>query len=381
MSQQDYELVATQFSYYSAKVRACLQYKRLPYVELPSNFDTMFNRVLAATGEAKFPVVFCPDGEVLKDSCDIVEALDSRHPERPVVPEDGVLHLAAVLLETLSDEFFAAPFIYYRWVPEDTRQWALDFFRLMLTRGIEDPEEKAKAAEISQMVAGGIQDRVRKIGQDRVEMQEESQGLTEMICAAVDRHLAMVDFVLGDRPSLADLALMNGFFGHLYMDPCDASQFIRRHCTHLSLWMMRMHAAAGESDRGELFESDSLRELLTAVARPFESVANGMLNAVDAALVGYEDGAELPPSLGRIDVTLSETPMSVAASPYGAWKLQRLRDIYNGLTEGERKRADALLADTGFLPVCQKPVAWRLEKTGLGMRVVKIGARAAAGDG
>jgi hypothetical protein len=145
--------------------------------------------------------------------------------------------------------------------------------------------------------------------------------------------------------------------------------------------MMRMHAAAGESDRGELFESDSLRELLTAVARPFESVANGMLNAVDAALVDYEDGAELPPSLGRIDVTLNETPMSVAASPYGAWKLQRLRDIYNGLTEGERKRAGTLLADTGFLPVCHKPLAWRLEKTGLGMRVVKIGARAAAGDG
>lgn len=371
MAQQDYELVATQFSYYSAKVRACLQYKRLPYVESLPNFDTMFNRVLAVTGEAKFPVVFCPDGEVLTDSCNIVEALERRHPERPVVPEDGVLHLVAVLLETLCDEFFAAPFIYYRWVPEDTRQWALDFFRLTMIRGIDDPEQKKQAADVSQMVAGGIQDKVRKIGQDRADMQAESQRLTEAICAAVDRHLASTDFLLGNRPSLADLALMNGFFGHLYMDPCEAGNFIRRHCTHLSLWMMRMHAAAGESDRGELFAPDNLGELLVSLARPFHTVANGMLDAVDAALANYDDGAELPASLGRIEVSLNDTAMSVAASPYGVWKLQRLRDVYQELSESERERADALLADTGFLAVCQKPLSWRLKKAGLAMRVVK----------
>lgn len=371
MTQQDYELVATQFSYYSAKVRACLQYKRLPYVEVPPNFDTMFNRVLPLTGEAKFPVVFCPDGVVLTDSCDIVEALERRHPGRPVLPEDGVLRLVAVLLETLVDEFFAAPFIYYRWVPEDTKQWALDFFRLTLTRGIDDPELKRQAAEVSQMVAGGIQEKVRKIGQDKAEMQQESQRLTETICAAVDRHLASTDFLLGNRPCLADLALMNGFFGHLYMDPCEAGEFIRRHCTHLSLWMMRMHAAAGESDRGALFASESLGGLLATVAHPFHGFANGILNAVDAALADYEDGVELPASLGRIEVHLNDTPVSVSASPYGAWKLQRLRDVYQRLSRADRERADALLVDTGFLTLCQKPLTWRLEKSGLAIRAVK----------
>ena len=45
MPQQDYILIATQYSYYSAKVRACLQYKRLPYTERASNFQALFQAV------------------------------------------------------------------------------------------------------------------------------------------------------------------------------------------------------------------------------------------------------------------------------------------------------------------------------------------------
>jgi glutathione S-transferase len=88
---EEYELVASKNSYYSARVRACLQYKRLPYVETPANI-TAIRRVINLTGERVYPIVVCPDGTVLRDGCDIVEALEQRHPERPVIPEDPVLH-------------------------------------------------------------------------------------------------------------------------------------------------------------------------------------------------------------------------------------------------------------------------------------------------
>lgn len=373
MTQTDYRLVATQFSYYSAKVRACLQYKRLPYEEIGCNYDTIFNHVLPATGQAKFPVVFCPDGAVLSDSCDIVKELEKRHPERPVVPEDMVLALIAVLLETVADEFLAAPFIYYRWVPEDTRAWALDLFHLLVTEGLDDPADRDRAGEVSQLVAAGIQERVQKIGQDRPDVQRESRRLTQAVCDALERHLSQVPFILGERPSMADLALMNGFFGHLYMDPCEASQYIRRHCTRLSLWLTRMHAAAGESDRGELFATDSLNELLAALAGPFQPFAQAVLEGVDEGVRGLAAGTELPASFGQRQVRLNETSFTVGASPYVAWKLQRLRDRYAQLSDNERERADTLLDACGFLSVCSRPLTWRLEKAGSAMQLSENG--------
>ena len=80
----EYELVGVQPSYYSAKVRACLQYKRLPYREIGASVETISKRVIPETGDHLFPVVFCPDGEVLKDGCDIVTALEERHPARAI---------------------------------------------------------------------------------------------------------------------------------------------------------------------------------------------------------------------------------------------------------------------------------------------------------
>lgn len=364
-----YTLVATQYSYYSAKVRVCLQYKRLPYVEQQSNFEAVFNRVLPATGEAKFPVVFCADGAVLHDSCDIVEALERRHPERPLTPDSGLLTLVSVLLETLADEFFVAPFIYYRWVPEDTREWALDMFRILLTSGIEDAAEREQADAVSGLVAGGIQERVQKIGQDRDAVQQESRRVTQAICDALERHLSRHPFVLGARPCLADAALMNGIFGHLYMDPCDAAVYIRRHCTRLSLWLMRMHAAAGESDAGALYLPENLGELLQVLAKPFSHAALAIFEAVDHGLRNQAPGEDLPPSLGRVESRLNDTPLSFAAAPYVAWKLQRLRDVYQSLPPEERAQANALLELCGFLEVCRRAVDWRLQKSGTAIQL------------
>ena len=98
----EYEFIGSKNSYFSAKVRACLQYKRLPYVETTANIEAM-RRVRKLTGDLIYPVVVCPDGAVLRDGCDIVAELERRHPERPVIPEDPVLHLAALLLELEAD--------------------------------------------------------------------------------------------------------------------------------------------------------------------------------------------------------------------------------------------------------------------------------------
>ncbi|MFT6550925.1 MAG: glutathione S-transferase [Zhongshania marina] len=367
--QQDYILIATQYSYYSAKVRACLQYKRLSYTERASNFQALFQDVLPRTGEAKFPVVFCPDGELLNDSCDIVEALEQRHPERPLSPEDPVLKLACLLLETLCDEFFIAPFIYYRWIPEDTRQWALDMFQTVIHTDLDDPALREQSAGISDIVAEGIQAKVRKLGQDREDVQAVSRQLTHRILDAIEQRLNQQRFLLGKRPSLADVALMNGLFGHIYMDPCDAGEYLRRHCTKLSMWMMRMHAAAGEASDGQLDNDPQLAEFLAQLATPFAAMAQAVWHAVEKG-ISSTDSDTLPPSFGPLSVTIEGVEVSSASSPYVAWKLQRVMNAYRELSLEDQQSADTLLADTGFLPLLKTDAAWHLKKAGTAIRWV-----------
>lgn len=360
--QSDYQLIAVPHSYYSAKVRSCLQYKRLPYTELGCNFDLLFNRVLPATNEAKFPVVFCPDGNVLHDSCDIVEQLDIRHPERQATPNSPLLKLVSILLETIADEFLIAPIIYYRWLPEDTREWALGMFRILLTENISDPKLFSQAEEISQLIAGGIQEKVHSLGQDRPEVQEASKKLVIRLCEALEDQLTNQPFLLGDRPCLADMAIMNAIQGHLYMDPCDPSMFIRRHCSRLSMWTMRMNSAAGQADDRELYLPESTSGLLAEIASPFGLLAEKILETVSQTLGNHPSNADLPKSLGSVSANLFDADITYSATPYAAWKLQRLRDAYQALPKADQEQADALLKEAGFLQVCTMPFPHRLKK-------------------
>lgn len=359
---KDYELVGVQPSYYSAKVRACLQYKRLPYQEIGSNMEVMSQRVIPETGDHFFPVIFCPDGEILKDGCDIVEALERRHPERPILPEDPVLATVATILEAMADEYFAAAMIYYRWVPEDTREWALDMFSTLGAKGVKDAGLLELAAGMSEGIATGVQARLPMIGLDREEIQRESINITHTLCDLLEKHLKNTPFMLGDRPSLADLGMMNAMWGHLYMDPCEASMYMRRRCINLSQWVTNMHAAAGISAEGELYLADTMKDVLTFLAEAYGPCAKAVLNAADARIPDMAMNAQVKPGLGKVDTLLLTQEVTRPASTYSAWRLQRIIDRYQAIPESQKIAADSLLGDIGFLAICSHQASWRLEK-------------------
>ncbi len=362
MTTKDYELVGAQHSYYSAKVRACLQYKRLPYQEIGANIETILNRVIPATGNQQFPVVFCPDGTVLKDGCDIVEALDARHPERPIMPENQQLKFVATLIETLADEFFAIPMIYYRWIPEETKQWGIGMFQTLLGKGVENPDMAALADQMGETISAEIRSRLPKVGLDRKDIQDKAQVITREVCKLLNEHLAETPYILGDHPTLADLGMMNAMWGHLYLDPCEASMFIRNDYLHLNNWITNMHSGSGISDQGELYVADSLIPLLRYMSDAFATMMNDMLAAADQKLPEAETGTEAPAGLGRIDTTLQGAELSRPVTTYTAWRLQRVIEAYQAIPEKQQAATDDLLTDIGFLSLCQRTLSWRLQK-------------------
>lgn len=361
---KDYELIGAPGSYYSAKVRACLQYKRIPYIESGANFHSIFERVVPATGDHFFPAVFCPNGEVLKDGCDIVEALEKLHPHRPIMPEDPQLKLIASFLEMFADEFFNIVMIYYRWVPEDTRQWAVQMFKALGTHGVKNPDLVQLAEDAAVGIANDVQDRLKRCGQDREDINQLSIKITQELCDLLDTHLKQTPFILGDRPSLADLGLMNAMFGHLYHDPCDSSMYIRRHCLHLARWIENMYSAAGVSDQGELYLADTMKDVLRYLSSTFEHMALETLNAANERLPAMQaDNAEpVKPTIARTETFLQDLPLTLPASSYKAWRIQRVIDNYQAIPETQKQSTDQLLDDIGLKSICQFKANWRLEK-------------------
>lgn len=354
----DYEFVGSKNSWYSAKVRACLQYKRIPYSEVCASGETI-GRVKRLVGNHFYPVVVCPDGTVLQDSCDIVEALEARHPERPVIPEDPIQHLISTFFETIADEFLILSGIYYRWIPEDTREWSVKMFVQICGERMADPGARKVARENGERIAASICKRVQGMAANR---EDVSRRISEELCTRLDDHLRETPFLLGDRPSLADVVLMNGFYGHFYRDPGELSDHIRWRCISLALWLDHMLAAAGESDRGELFIADSLGPVLEWCGSAYADVAGAILRVADEVLPGQPQGREPPAILGRIDAEMLDTEVVGAASAYTAWKLQRLIDRYRAVPEARRAEADAWMERAGFLGVCRHEPEWRLRK-------------------
>src|SRR5512144_1144773 len=94
-----YRFYAAEFSYFSAKVRPALLYKRIPYVEILTTPHVYRDVILQRTGLAFIPIVVTADDETLQDTSDILDALEQRFPDPPLYPRNGLLRQIAYLIE------------------------------------------------------------------------------------------------------------------------------------------------------------------------------------------------------------------------------------------------------------------------------------------
>src|ERR1044071_124917 len=100
-----YLLYAWPLSYYSGKARAYLRYKAIPHVEKPVRMWT-YKTIKQRSGAHVMPVVVTPEGEWLQDTSFIMDRLEQRFPEAPVLPATPRQKLAALILEAWGDEFW-----------------------------------------------------------------------------------------------------------------------------------------------------------------------------------------------------------------------------------------------------------------------------------
>src|SRR5215471_1008423 len=92
-----YRFYASEVSYFSAKVRPVLRYKRIPHVELLATQRAYREVIVPRTGLAFIPVVVTDRDETLQDTSDILDFLERRFPDPPLYPRTPVQRLTAYL--------------------------------------------------------------------------------------------------------------------------------------------------------------------------------------------------------------------------------------------------------------------------------------------
>lgn len=333
-----YRFYAAEYSYFSGKVRPALRAKRVPHLELLPTKPNYRNVIRPRIGFDMIPVVVTPQDETWQDSSEILDGLDARFPDPPMLPPTPLQRMAAYLAEIWVDEFLILVGLHYRWsFPEAAHFAVRDFFAIT-----GDQRGAGRFAEAVQGFARmtGIDDATRPV----------IEAHTRDMLAAFEAVLTDQPYLLGGLPSLADYAVMGCLYGHLYLDFV-SGQLMRDTAPLTCHYIERLNHpdpdlfTAWTPDDGlhpatrrllELIGGDAVPVIL-AQARAFDDWVDG------AAL---RDG-ELPRGVGMHETAVRGVPMQRLTTPYTVYMVQRVLAAYQALSPAERAAVDRGLAGTG----------------------------------
>lgn len=359
-----YTLYGSPISYFTGKVRAYLDWKRVPYDEVLSSADVYRDMIVPKVGFPVIPVVVSDAGEVLQDSTDIIEKLEQRLGGPSIVPTGGAQRLAAALLELYGDEWLVIPAMHYRW--HHNREWAMRSFGELNAPHATPDEQMA----IGTKRAGPFAQAAILLGASTPQMQSAVERSYEALLAELDAHFQSMPYVLGTRPSMADFGLYGPLYAHQYRDPT-SGELMRRLAPNVVRWVQRLESQQAPLE-GDFVPGDQVPSTLAPVFR--RQMCEQMPVLVDSAQrlrEWLEDhpGEPIPRAIGKHAFDLEAVTGERIIRPYSLWMLQRARDAYLSLEGNERRNADAWLDSVGgqrFRVFHDPP---RLKRSGLSVAI------------
>jgi glutathione S-transferase len=302
--------------------------------------------IVPRTGLAFIPIVVTPDDETLQDTSDILDALERRCAEPPLYPRDALLGVLAYLFEVYCDEFLILPALHYRWsFPESALKARADFGA---TNG-----EPALANKFADRISGSIP-LVGVVPDSIPAIEAHTRDLLDRLSAHFARH----PYLLGQRPSLADCALMGPLYAHLYLDAVP-SRLLRETAPVVCHWIQRMNYPDPDSFGAWAAPAElapTLAPLLGLIGADAVPLLLDNLHAVDEwAATRPPDMLEPPRGVGGHATTLRGAAFNRFTSPYTLWMVQRPLAAYAALNARDRQEVDRYLAGSG----CEALLAYR----------------------
>ena len=346
-----FQLHGFDLSFFTAKARVAMRYKQIFLEEKRADI----RMILKKTGMAFIPIVTTPEGETWQDTSDILDRLEARFPNPPLYPKTPLHRLVCALVELYSDEFALTLAMHTRWGTEESEAMTRLRFGAML--GSLDRGNIAA----DQMVALGA-----GVGATPEAGPEIDAHIDELL-SALSVHFETHDYLLGARTSLADCALMGPVYGHFYTDLISRRRLLET-AIPVVRWIEFCNMPGAE-DQGDWLPEDDLPDSLRNVLSVMGAAAAPMQLAMVAEVEAWADenakiGETPPRTIGTSKAHLGRTEITRDSQCYSLLMLQRVLDVYGGLSEEERIRVDGALEGTGWEPVLAYHPRHRLEKRG-----------------
>jgi glutathione S-transferase len=326
------ELRGSSISYFTGKMENYFRLKGIPYRLESMVFPGEEARNRKVLGISQMPTVQLPDGRWMTDTTAMIQWFEGEYPDNPVVPDDPVQAFVCFLLEDWADEWWWRPAMHYRWYYDEGARFASGHLAREVMGGLHLPL----------FVKRAMLRRRQRNGYTR------GDGIGPAAVAGVEADVAALfsqletifskrRFLLGDRPTLADIGLSGPFFRHFALDPIPL-QLLRHTAPNTLEWVMRLWNTSPESLQGDLVQGipDDVRALLKHMARGYLPYLNANIEAVrqgKSTFTATVDG-----------VTYKEA----RASQYRVWCLSELRERCRQLERSDSVELELLLRETGI---------------------------------
>lgn len=345
---------AAPMSYYSAKVRPALQYKKIEFAEVWPTREVQ-REILEKTGVRFIPVIETDAGEVMQDSPRMLERIEELYPSPPIFPEDPAVRIVAEVLQDFFDDVLVAQALHWRWSFPEQRQWVESDWEQVF-----GPLATKLAAQMhGALMFVGVTDNTK-------------QATTDWFLKFLDlltEHFSSSRFLLGDCITVADYALFGGFFPHFARDPVPA-RVVRERAPLVMAWCHEVSAAGPPAPwAGPPEVRETLVPILKEAGKVFVPQVLAVGEFVTEAVSTMPEGEDAPRVLGILEQDVFGVKESRIASAYPVWRHQRTARRYAALAHAEKEVVDEILAPTGLLPYLQTIPAARLAMDGFQLKI------------
>lgn len=340
-------LYGQNLSYFTAKVRCALRAKSIWFEEIHSDFSEVIRR----TGMGFIPILVTPENETWQDSSDIMDRLDARFLQPALLPNSPRHQMVALLIDLYVDEFGLLPAMAWRWGTDARRKSSSQYFSAVFGQmGL-----KAAEAMIARTADVGVISSTLPV----------IEAHTHDLLAALNTHFETHPYLLGERISYADCALMGLLYGHLFNDH-ESRGVLLETAPSVVGWIVRCNAPAAHRDE-QWFEDDalptSLIEVLQVMAADGLPLILECANVAGAWAESAPDGSKVPGSVGLATAKVRGTTVERKAVTHSLYMIQRVNDAFSKLPKSDQVVVDELLEQTGWQPIRTAATHRRMHKS------------------
>lgn len=351
-----HQLIGTEVSLYTGKLRCYLKYKNIPFEDVLSTQQVYKDVILPRTGVGYIPVLITDDDIALQDTTEIIDFLETRYTDHSIYPSTPKQNLVSLLLETYGDEWLVIPAMHYRWNFEENRTFAISEFGRTSAPQVSKEEQIAIGEATSKPFAGALP----RLGVTPEAIPAIEQSYLDLL-ADLDKHFAQHPFLLGSQPCMGDFGLIGPLYAHLYRDPM-SGRIMDEHAPNVVAWIKRMIDPTPLS--GEFLANDEVPETLFPILqRMVNEQASVITQTIDqiAQWVEQNEGNAIDRVIGKLKFTVEGTNNTRLTFPYMQWMWQRCHDFYHNQSD-KNVVSELLSSVNGLEELLNTPIKNRINR-------------------